>query len=186
MTRARTLGLRIAAASAVLACWALTAAASEPVSSQHILGELIPINESAEYKVRSIDLDVPFTYDSAELTPQATRQLEELGKALASPQLDGATFGIHGHTDAKGAAGYNLALSDRRAQAVKAYLVNTAKIDAARLTAKGFGETQLKNAKSPQGAENRRVQILALTPPTRKEAPATPAPGAKPAGAISF
>ncbi len=142
--------------------------ASEPVKSQYILGELIPINEDAEYKVRSIDLNIGFGYDSAELTEDAKIQVRELGSALMSSRLDGATFGIYGHTDAKGAADYNLNLSEKRAQAVLEYLLAEFDIDPARLTAKGLGETQLKNAETPNAPENRRVQVVTLTPPTPK------------------
>ena len=65
-----------------------------------------------------------------------------------------------GHTDAKGSAGYNKALSDRRAAAVRRYLVEHG-VATTRLRAVGKGESQLLNAEDPEGAENRRVEILA-------------------------
>ena len=162
-------GTWLAVAAALALGMAAPAWASEPVSTQHILGELIPINESAEYKVRSIDLNIAFGYDSAELTDEAKVQIRELGAALISQQLDGATFGIYGHTDAKGAAEYNLALSEKRARAVMDFLLAEFDIDPARLTAKGLGETRLKNAEKPNAPENRRVQVVTLTPPTPKK-----------------
>jgi outer membrane protein OmpA-like peptidoglycan-associated protein len=71
---------------------------------------------------------------------------------------------VEGHTDDQGDDAKNLKLSDDRAKAVMAYLVGKG-VDAARLSAKGFGETQpIADNKTPDGrAQNRRVvfQILA-------------------------
>ena len=83
-----------------------------------------------------------------------------LAKALASPQLESRSFTVVGHTDAKGSAGYNKALSDRRAAAVRRYLVNNG-VAASRLRAIGKGESQLLNANDPEAGENRRVEIQA-------------------------
>lgn len=68
---------------------------------------------------------------------------------------------IGGHTDSDGADAANLDLSQRRAESVKRYLVEEGKVDAARLEAKGFGETQPIDANTtPEGkANNRRVEL---------------------------
>lgn len=70
-------------------------------------------------------------------------------------------LGINGHTDNQGDDAKNMALSQKRAEAVKAYLVKKG-IDAARLTPKGFGETTPKATNdTPAGrAENRRVEFV--------------------------
>jgi outer membrane protein OmpA-like peptidoglycan-associated protein len=67
---------------------------------------------------------------------------------------------IEGHTDASGGDAQNLPLSQRRADAVKAYLV-TAGITADRLTAKGFGSSKplAGNETSTGRAQNRRVEL---------------------------
>jgi outer membrane protein OmpA-like peptidoglycan-associated protein len=69
---------------------------------------------------------------------------------------------IAGHTDAAGTELYNQQLSERRAAAVKAYLVRTGQIEEARLTAVGFGKSKPLNAANPMSAENRRVEIINL------------------------
>ncbi len=71
-----------------------------------------------------------------------------------------ANFSITGHTDSAGAASNNLRLSDRRAKAVKNYLLGHG-IDAARITAKGLGEEYPvdTNATRAGRANNRRVEI---------------------------
>jgi outer membrane protein OmpA-like peptidoglycan-associated protein len=67
---------------------------------------------------------------------------------------------IHGYTDSRGSATYNLKLSERRAQAVVDYLVAHG-IAASRLSAKGFGATNFiaTNDTEAGRAENRRVTL---------------------------
>ena len=83
-----------------------------------------------------------------------------LDLGMSSPQLEGRKFTVIGHTDAKGSDVYNKALSDRRAAAVRAYLMNNG-VAASRLKAMGKGESQLLNSDEPDAAENRRVEIQA-------------------------
>jgi outer membrane protein OmpA-like peptidoglycan-associated protein len=108
----------------------------------------------------NIDLEIYFDYNSAQITPKAEPQLKELGEALRSPKLQNATVVLGGHTDAKGSQSYNDGLSDRRAQAVKQYLVEKLNIPAENLTTAGYGKRHLKNPDDPYAPENRRVQIL--------------------------
>lgn len=107
----------------------------------------------------TVNLLVPFGFDSAELTDRGRHALDELGSALKDPALRSAHFEIAGHTDATGTAAYNMALSQRRADAARSYLVSHAGIDPARLTAVGFGATRLYDKAAPDAAINRRVQV---------------------------
>ena len=113
-----------------------------------------------ESEAPNVDIQIFFAFDSADILPDARPSLDELGKALSDPKLQGATFLIAGHTDAKGSDDYNLALSQRRAEAVKLFLVKTYHVDDGRLSAIGFGKEQLKNKDNPFADENRRVQIV--------------------------
>jgi outer membrane protein OmpA-like peptidoglycan-associated protein len=68
---------------------------------------------------------------------------------------------IDGHTDNVGKASANMTLSQKRAEAVKAYLIAKYKVDAKRMSAKGFGGTQpIADNKTKEGqAKNRRVDF---------------------------
>jgi len=113
-----------------------------------------------ESKAPNVDVQIFFAFDSADILPEARPSLDELGKALNNAKLGSAVFLIAGHTDAKGSDDYNLALSQRRAESVKAFLVETYGVDEGRLAVIGFGEEQLKNPDDPLADENRRVQIV--------------------------
>lgn len=108
----------------------------------------------------TIDLEIYFDYNSAEVSPQAEPQLHNLGKALTSSDLAGSVFMLGGHTDAKGSDTYNQGLSERRAETVKKFLMEQYRIPAENLVSAGYGETTLKNAADPNAAENRRVQVV--------------------------
>ncbi len=124
----------------------------------------------------TVDVEVLFDYDSSVVTPVAAENLMTLGRALADPRLAGGKFVLAGHTDTKGNAAYNLALSQRRAEAVRAFLVEHFKLAPDDLIARGFGESRPKNPRNTQAPENRRVQVInwtsevagAAAPPARR------------------
>ena len=108
----------------------------------------------------SIDLEINFEYNSDRISPKAMPQVSALGQALASADLKGGTFIVAGHTDGKGGESFNQGLSERRADAVKRFLMEKYKIDDGRLVTVGYGKTQLKDPSNPTAAENRRVQVV--------------------------
>ena len=110
---------------------------------------------------QSVNLNVPFDLNSSTLTPQASAQLAQLEIALNSATLSKDRFMVAGHTDAKGSAPYNKQLSQRRAEAVKSYLVSKG-IDAKRLDAVGYGSEHPLALDRPEDPSNRRVEIKDL------------------------
>lgn len=110
----------------------------------------------------SLDLrTIRFDYDSADLNTEGRAQVDELGKALSSPDFKGRGFILIGHTDKRGSDAYNMDLSKRRAAAVRDYLVRFFSLDASRLASEGRGKRELLY---PGGAEqdhalNRRVEV---------------------------
>ena len=111
-------------------------------------------------KAASINMQINFEFNSDRISGSSENTMANLAAALASPQLQDRKFTVIGHTDGKGSADYNKALSDRRANAVRRYLVDHG-VASARLRAVGKGKSELLNKDDPFAAENRRVEILA-------------------------
>ncbi|MBP9200275.1 MAG: photosynthetic reaction center subunit M [Gemmatimonadales bacterium] len=101
-----------------------------------------------------------FAPGSATLLPASRAQLDEIGRALT--ENTGLKLAIEGHTDNAGDPTLNLGLSERRAGAVRDFLIANHGIAAARLTATGLGETMPVAANdTPEGrAQNRRVELV--------------------------
>lgn len=101
---------------------------------------------------------VTFLPGSATLTAEAKVVLETAAAALSGQKSLEVELG--GHTDSQGKDAANQALSQRRAESVRQYLVGKG-IDAGRMTAVGYGETQpIADNNTPAGrAENRRVEF---------------------------
>jgi outer membrane protein OmpA-like peptidoglycan-associated protein len=118
----------------------------------------------------AIDVEVQFGRGSAMLGAAAVSRLETLGADLAKPELKGATLLVAGHADASGSDAYNQRLSQRRAGAVKRFLVGRFKLPDETVIAVGHGRTQPKNPADPFAGENRRVQIALLPPGSKPDA----------------
>lgn len=111
-------------------------------------------------KKPNIDLEINFEYNSAKIATSAMPQVTALGQALSSADLKGSTFVVAGHTDGKGNDTYNQSLSERRADAVKRYLMEKYKVEESNLVTVGYGKSQLKDSSNPLASENRRVQVI--------------------------
>jgi outer membrane protein OmpA-like peptidoglycan-associated protein len=109
---------------------------------------------------KGLDFNVSFEYMSAKISLSSLPTLRILGEALTSLDLKGSAFIIEGYTNAKGTTEFNQKLSERRADAVKRFLVQEYKIPAADLKAVGYGKSRLKNPSDPFGAENDRIRIV--------------------------
>ena len=110
---------------------------------------------------RELDLVVGFDFDSARLQPVSRPLLQNLVEAMSIPRLSGTRFLVQCHTDAKGTAAYNEALSARRAQAVAEFLQSKG-IAASRLQTEGKGFSELLLKDQPEAPENRRVRIVVI------------------------
>ncbi len=102
---------------------------------------------------------IQFDFNQATIKPESEPVLKEVG-SLLQKQAD-LKLRIQGHTDNVGKPAYNLDLSKQRAESVKTYLVSNFKVDAARLTTEGFGDTKpiAKNDTEQGRAQNRRVEL---------------------------
>lgn len=112
------------------------------------------INQTGHVAVYGIHFDT----GKADILPDSEATLNEIVKLM---QQDAALrLRVEGHTDNQGAAASNQTLSEKRAQAVVTWLAAHG-VPAARLTAKGFGQTKpiADNSTDDGRAKNRRVEL---------------------------
>ena len=107
-----------------------------------------------------VDMRVYFAYDSAVLRPEGEEALDELAQAMMSDQMRDDGFVLEGHTDAVGSRRYNQGLSERRAAAVRDYLVKSGGVQSSRLSTVGFGKDRLLDPANPKSGTNRRVRVV--------------------------
>lgn len=108
----------------------------------------------------SASLLITFETNSADLMPQAKKQLDVVAAALRNDKLAEYSFNVEGHADPRGTHDGNLTLSQQRAESVRSYLVSQHSIDPKRLKAVGKGDAELLNKSNPNAIENRRVTIV--------------------------
>ena len=110
--------------------------------------------------LRQFVIEITFDFDSARIRPESYESVGLIADALHTPYLQGQTFFIVGHTDAKGDREYNLELSQRRAKAIRDALVTTFLVPGEYLFSVGLGEEQLRDPDKPFDGVNRRVQLI--------------------------
>ncbi len=135
----------------------------DPTDAQHASG-LPPGAAELERALASagrVDVyDIHFSFNSDRIRDESMPRLAEIAAVLR--RHPDWRLAVGGHTDAIGGDAYNMALSQRRAAAVKAALVTRHGIAATRLTSAGHGEAQPRAANDTlQGrARNRRVELV--------------------------
>jgi len=136
------------------------------VSIPEITHPQTKVQENEEWVVITLASDVLFDFDKWDIRPDAQDALKEVLNALTG-RYAGQPFQLHGHTDAKGTEAYNMRLSRRRVNAVRAWFILHG-IPAERITTYAHGESQpvAPNTKkdgsdNPEGRQlNRRVEIF--------------------------
>jgi outer membrane protein OmpA-like peptidoglycan-associated protein len=182
---------RLIAAIAVAACCPLGALGQEKVTGQVLnlvlpttdlvlptanlvfkiedLGgrvETLRVKETATETRIELPADILFDFDKADIRTTAAAALKQVGDMLR--QHAKGIVRIEGHTDAKGAPGYNQKLSVRRAESVQKWLIEREGLAKVKFATKGFAATKpvAPNAKpdgsdDPEGRQkNRRVEIV--------------------------
>lgn len=130
-----------------------TTSSSQPsVTSQTVAG---PTAGSQEDLLVNVGDRVFFGYDRSDLTPQAQQTIEALAAWLGQyPQV---TVTVEGHADERGTRDYNLALGERRATAVRDYLIALG-TNANRLSTISYGKERpaVLGSNEDAWAQNRR------------------------------
>jgi outer membrane protein OmpA-like peptidoglycan-associated protein len=128
--------------------------------------EEVRFSEQVRDLVSRVDLDtITFEFDSAFIPEDQLITLEKVGIALEDILFENPNevFLIEGHTDAPGTDVYNLALSDRRAEAVAMALSENFDVPPENLVTQGYGEEHLKIPTAERERANRRVSIRRIT-----------------------
>ncbi|WP_273452262.1 OmpA family protein, partial [Nevskia ramosa] len=126
---------------------------------------------------------INFEFNKDRLTDPSKLSLNEVATALNAQSALSVQVG--GYTDSLGSDAYNQKLSQRRADAVRVYLISQG-VPSGQLTAKGFGEANPvgDNATEEGRTENRRVEFTVLNKPASvKVIEKTPTPASKKAAA---
>jgi outer membrane protein OmpA-like peptidoglycan-associated protein len=162
---------RLAAAS--------VATRAENVVVSEVAGELVLELDDLQRSVRGLSnlkrtdrgveltlTDISFDVGKSQLNRQGQNAVATLGRALQ--QYPKRKIRLEGHTDATGSAASNEQLSQRRADAVRAILIE-AGLDGEFVTTTALGETKpVASNELPDGRKrNRRVEIIIDTPPVR-------------------
>lgn len=122
--------------------------------------------------ITTLSADSFFEFDSADLMPAGRRELDLLANSLRGAEFE--TMTVTGYTDRLGRAEYNLNLSRRRAEAVKAYLVESARIPASKITTQGRnGSDPVTTMAQCPGTTATPALIACLQPDRRVEVAVT-------------
>ena len=117
----------------------------------------------------TFDSGLLFGFDSDRLQPAAQTNLADLAESLMD--YDDTEILVIGHTDARGSDSYNQGLSERRADAAAAHLIQNG-LSARRVDVMGLGETEpvADNASETGRQENRRVEVAIFASESRRRA----------------
>ena len=115
-------------------------------------------------KPQAVGVPVEFEHDSVRLTERGNRQAAEMAAAMRSESFRGSRFLLVGHTDLRGADGYNLRLSRERAASLRDRLEREFGIARGRIEAEGRGEAEPRSTGRSEAdhARNRRVELRLL------------------------
>ena len=120
----------------------------------------------------SFSADALFDFGKAVIKPDGKLALDRFANNLKGTRYD--VISVTGHTDRIGSKAYNAALSTRRAEAVKSYLVNPAGIPAEKITFKGMDKSQpVTKPGDCKGAKPSKSLIACLQPDRRVDVEVT-------------
>ena len=135
-------------------------------AAQADLVKLAALKEETRGLVLTLSGSVLFASNKSELLPAARERLNQVATALLATKDRKLT--VEGHTDSQGSNDFNQGLSQRRADAVRSYIISRGYSDRL-IQASGIGEVRpvADNANSEGRANNRRVEIIIDRPETK-------------------
>ena len=144
--------------------WDMTTAKLNDVKFSEITSSGVTVRGDSTYNIYSVEDRVLFDTEKAEIKPGAAEALQQITGSI-SQRYRTSQVRVMGFADSRGDKSYNRELSEKRAEAVKNYLVSNGRIDAARVSVEPMGETMpvATNANATGRQENRRVEIAVRT-----------------------
>jgi OOP family OmpA-OmpF porin len=139
--------------------------AAEPISAPVTMAKVAPIAQAPTPQKVSFSGDALFAFDKSVLRPESRILLDDLVRQLSGTTSDAVT--ITGNTDRIGTPQYNQQLSERRAMAVKDYLVSK-NIRAGSIEARGMGESQPVTTTAGCKGSKASVKLIACLQPDRR------------------
>jgi peptidoglycan-associated lipoprotein len=158
-----TLWAAFAAAALMAAMGCQSAGTTTQTTTRTVPAPSEPGAGAVENQATSVEPElqtVYFEYDRWDLRDEARRALRSNAQQLqASPEWGVVT--VEGHCDERGSEEYNVALGDRRAAAVKRYLVNSG-VPSSRLRTVSFGESRpaVRGEGEAAWSRNRRAELV--------------------------
>ncbi|AMJ67295.1 OmpA family protein [Hymenobacter sp. PAMC 26628] len=157
-------GAVASAGAAISNAWTVTKDKLKDVKFTEVNLPGVTVRGDSDYNVYSVDEAVLFDTDKATVKPSAAKALAQITGSIGQ-RFAKSEVRVMGFADSRGDKDYNKDLSEKRAEAVKNYLVTTGKIDAGRVSVEPMGEAQpvASNATAAGRKENRRVEIAVRT-----------------------
>jgi outer membrane protein OmpA-like peptidoglycan-associated protein len=143
----------------------LTPGVTDNLTAGNTMGTLIANIELDRAKIdKRIQIqNIYYDFDKWDIRPDAAKELDKVVTLMKDNP--GLTVELGSHTDSRGKDEYNMTLSDKRAAAAVAYIVSEG-VDSARITSKGYGESQLVNrckngvaCSEEEHQQNRRTEL---------------------------
>jgi outer membrane protein OmpA-like peptidoglycan-associated protein len=132
------------------------------------VAEMKPEPKPAKGVIDRLTVHVNFDFNESNIKKSDESELQKAIDFVR--KYPDAKVELDGYTDSKGTAQYNQELSEKRAEAVKQYLIEKGGVDETRISTRGYGESnpiapnRTEDGKdNPEGrAQNRRVEILII------------------------
>ena len=142
------------------------AAAPDPVAVAPAPQPAAVIPPPSSQRKVTFSADALFDFDKATIKPAGKQALDKFAVDLRGTKYDVIT--VTGYTDRIGSDAYNMALSTRRAAAVKTYLVEPAGIPAGKIAARGVGESGPVTKPGECKGKNATKSLIACLQPDRR------------------
>ena len=148
-----------------------TPVAAVPTAGNPVVGQRAPYELGGGHLMAGAVIELKniyYDFDASYIRPDAQEDLDRLIRLMND--YPGMLIELGSHTDARASAKYNKGLSQRRADEARSYLIQRGQIDGRRVTARGFGESELRNRCSDfvkcseaEHQSNRRTEVKILS-----------------------